>query len=121
MAKNVFGDDLLPCSLEPLTGFFRDGCCNTSGDDFGLHTLCAQMTAEFLEFSKRTGNDLSTPHPEYDFPGLVPGDRWCVCVSRWAEALKAGCAPPVRLEATHYGVLEHVTMADLKAHALDKR
>jgi uncharacterized protein (DUF2237 family) len=121
MAKNVYGDDLLPCSLDPITGFFRDGCCNTCGDDHGLHMLCAEMTADFLAYSKAAGNDLSTPRPEYDFPGLQPGDRWCLCVSRWAEALKDGCAPKVRMEATHFGVLEHVNLADLKAHALDPR
>src|ERR1039458_5212500 len=98
MAKNVLGDDLLPCSLEPLTGFFRDGCCNTSGDDYGLHTLCAQMTAEFLTFSQRVGNDLSTPRPEYDFPGLVPGDRWCICVARWADRKST------RLNSSHLGI-----------------
>ena len=118
MAKNVLGGDLLPCSLKPLTGFLRDGCCNTGPGDFGLHLVCAQMTEEFLKFSVEQGNDLVTPRPEYDFPGLKPGDRWCLCASRWKDAFDAGMAPPVFLEATHMGVLEHMRLAELQAHAV---
>ncbi|MCW5574793.1 MAG: DUF2237 domain-containing protein, partial [Burkholderiales bacterium] len=99
-ARNVLGDKLQPCSERPLTGFFRDGCCNTSPEDAGVHTVCAVMTAEFLEFSKARGNDLSTPVPEFGFPGLKPGDRWCLCAPRWREALDAGRAPRVVLAAT---------------------
>jgi uncharacterized protein len=117
--KNVFGEPLEACSLHPLTGFFRDGCCNTEAEDFGLHTVCAEMTAEFLAFSKRAGNDLSTPQPDIGFPGLKPGDRWCLCASRWLEALDAGCAPRVVLSATNEATLEIVELADLKSRALD--
>ncbi|GAB4319796.1 MAG: DUF2237 domain-containing protein [Candidatus Sumerlaeia bacterium] len=117
--KNVLGGVLEPCSFNPLTGFYRDGCCRTGTDDLGIHTVCAQMTIEFLAFSLLRGNDLVTPVPEADFPGLRPGDRWCVCVERWIEALEAGCAPPVILTATHISVLEFVPLAELKAHALD--
>ena len=100
-ARNVLGEKLQSCSERPVTGFFRDGCCNTSPEDAGVHTVCAVMTAEFLEFSKARGNDLSTPVPEFGFPGLQPGDRWCLCAPRWREALDAGCAPRVVLGATH--------------------
>ena len=117
--RNVLGGALLPCSVAPLTGFFRDGCCNTGPQDHGLHVVCAQVTAEFLAFSQRRGNDLSTPRPEYGFAGLKPGDRWCLCATRWAEAHRAGFAPPVLLEATHIAALAVVELAHLKAHALD--
>jgi len=119
MAKNVLGEELLPCSYEPLTGYYRDGCCNTGGDDFGVHTVCAVMTAEFLEFSKAAGNDLSTPMPQYGFAGLQPGDRWCLCASRWAEALEADAAPKVVLAATHFSTLDFVSLSDLQRHAAD--
>jgi uncharacterized protein (DUF2237 family) len=115
MAKNVLGADLESCSDDPLTGFYRDGCCETGGEDVGVHVVCARMTAEFLEFSKAAGNDLSTPGP--GFPGLKPGDRWCLCASRWQEAFEAGVAPPVVLEATHARALEWCTLDALKAHA----
>lgn len=115
--KNVLGTDLQTCSLKPRTGFFRDGCCRTGPDDQGLHLVCARMTREFLAFSVNMGNDLVTPYPEFDFPGLKPGDRWCVCIERWKEALQAGVAPPVVLEATHISALEFVTLEDLQAHA----
>ena len=118
-ARNVLGGPLLPCSVAPLTGFFRDGCCNTGPGDLGLHVICAEMTAEFLVFSRARGNDLSTPRPEFGFAGLKPGDRWCLCAARWAEARLAGLAPPVLLEATHAAALEVVEFAHLKAHALD--
>jgi uncharacterized protein (DUF2237 family) len=117
--QNVLGEPLQVCSLRPRTGFFRDGCCNTGPDDFGLHVVCAQMTAEFLAFSREQGNDLATPVPEIGFPGLVPGDRWCVCASRWREALEAGCAPPVVLAATHEETLAIVPLDVLRRHALD--
>ena len=116
--KNVLGTDLADCSHDPVTGFFRDGCCRTGPGDYGLHTVCALMTAEFLEFSKAAGNDLSTPVPEAAFPGLMPGDRWCVCVTRWKEAFEAGVAPPVVLEATHASALEFVELTDLERHAM---
>jgi uncharacterized protein (DUF2237 family) len=118
-ARNVLGGALLPCSVAPLTGFFRDGCCNTGPHDHGLHVVCAQVTAEFLAFSQRRGNDLSTPRPEYGFAGLQPGDRWCLCAARWEEARRAGFAPPVLLEATHIAALSVVDLAHLKTHALD--
>ena len=118
-ASNVLGAPLQPCSLEPLTGFYRDGCCHTGPGDRGLHTVCTRVTAEFLGFSRLAGNDLSTPVPAYDFPGLQPGDQWCLCVTRWQEALEVGCAPPVMLAATHISALEFVALEDLKAHALD--
>jgi uncharacterized protein len=117
-AVNVLGGDLEPCSFDPVTGFFRDGYCRTEGRDPGFHAVCAVMTEEFLEFSKSVGNDLSTPRPEWMFPGLRPGDRWCVVAARWAEALAAGVAPPVVLEATHAGALEFVSLGDLEGHAL---
>ncbi|HKX74737.1 MAG TPA: DUF2237 domain-containing protein [Acidimicrobiia bacterium] len=115
MAKNVLGTDLESCSYDPLTGFYRDGCCETGSDDIGVHTVCAVMTAEFLEFSFSRGNDLSTPR--FGFPGLQPGERWCLCASRWVEALEAGLAPPVILEATHAATLEFAALSDLAAHA----
>ena len=119
MARNVLGGDLQTCGMEPLTGFYRTGCCDTGSDDAGVHVVCARVTAEFLAFSKAQGNDLSTPVPRYGFPGLVPGDRWCLCAARWKEALDAGCAPPVVLEATHAGALEWATLDELRAHAAD--
>jgi len=117
-ALNVLGQELLPCSNAPLTGFFRNGCCETGPDDLGLHTVCAVMTAEFLAFSRRAGNDLSTPRPDLHFPGLKPGDRWCLCAPRWKEALDAGAAPGVVLEATHEEALAIVTLDVLKAYAV---
>jgi len=119
IAKNVLGGPLAACSHQPKTGFFRDGCCNTGPEDRGLHVVCAQMTRQFLAFSKAAGNDLSTPHPEFGFPGLAPGDRWCLCAARWQEALEAERAPPVVLAATHEAALEVVELADLFAHAVD--
>lgn len=116
---NVLGEPLRPCSFNPLTGYFRDGCCHTGPGDHGLHTVCMEATAEFLRFSQAAGNDLSTPVPEYDFPGLRPGDQWCLCVTRWQEALAAGCAPRVVLASTHLSALEFVALEDLKRHALD--
>ncbi len=116
-AKNVLGTTLETCSTDPMTGFFRDGCCNTGPMDRGVHTVCARVTAEFLDFSKVKGNDLSTPRPEFQFPGLNPGDRWCLCASRWAEAYEAGMAPHVVLEATHEATLSVVSLEALKAHA----
>ena len=116
---NVLGGPLLTCSDRPLTGFFRDGCCNTSEDDFGSHTVCVVLTAEFLEFSKMRGNDLSTPRPEYGFDGLQPGQRWCLCAARWLEAWKAGMAPQVALNSTNQGALEIVPLAALKQCAVD--
>lgn len=115
----MLGGVLQPCSTDPLTGFYRDGCCNTGKGDFGVHTVCVAATDSFLAFSQAAGNDLSTPVPEYGFPGLKPGDRWCICAPRWQEALEAGCAPPIYLEATHEATLEHVDLKDLMAHALD--
>lgn len=119
MHKNVLGEPLEDCSLAPRTGFTRSGACETGPDDFGSHSVCALMTEAFLAFSRERGNDLSTPAPEYGFPGLRPGDRWCLCAARWQEALAAGCAPRVRLRATHERALERVSLADLKAHAID--
>ncbi len=116
-ARNVRGGPLAPCSEAPTTGFFRDGCCNTGPDDHGLHVVCAVMTEEFLAFSRARGNDLSTPMAEYGFPGLKPGDRWCLCAARWREALEAGAAPRVVLDATHAIALEVVALADLERHA----
>lgn len=118
MSKNVLGGVLAPCSSDPLTGFFRDGCCNTAPDDYGSHTVCAQMTDAFLVFSKAKGNDLSTPNPQFQFPGLKAGDRWCLCAARWREAAEAGVAPPVILESTHERALEVIALADLEYHAL---
>lgn len=116
---NVLGGELAACSMKPMTGFFRNGCCDTSRQDVGSHTVCVVMTEEFLAFSKQKGNDLSTPQPDYGFPGLKPGDRWCLCADRWQQALEAGAAPRVVLGATHRLALEHVDLADLKRHALD--
>jgi uncharacterized protein (DUF2237 family) len=116
---NVFGEELAQCSVDPVTGFYRNGCCSTGAEDLGRHVVCAEMTAAFLEFSKRAGNDLSTPRPELGFAGLKPGDRWCLCADRWQQALEAGAAPRVVLSATHRLALEHVDLADLKRHALD--
>lgn len=117
-SRNVLGGPLQSCSLDPLTGFYRDGCCDTGEEDLGQHTVCSQMTREFLEFSVIRGNDLVTPRPEWNFPGLKPGDYWCICVLRWKEALAAGCAPKVRLEATHEAALKYVKLEDLKNHAV---
>ena len=119
MALNVLGTPLQTCSTDPLTGFYRDGCCSTGGDDAGVHVVCARVTAEFLEFSKAAGNDLSTPRPEFGFAGLKPADQWCLCASRWAEAFEAGMAPPVVLAATHMRALEWCSLDDLRAHAID--
>jgi hypothetical protein len=105
--------------MAPMTGFYRTGCCETGPEDLGAHVVCVETTAAFLEFSKSRGNDLSTPMPEFGFPGLKPGDRWCLCAARWQEALEAGAAPRVVLGATHEAALEHVALADLKRHALD--
>ena len=118
-ARNVLGERLQTCSESPMTGFYRDGCCNTGPDDFGVHTVCVLMTAEFLEFSRARGNDLSTPMPDMGFAGLKPGDRWCLCAARWKEALDAGMAPRVVLTATHEATLELVSLDDLKKHAID--
>jgi uncharacterized protein len=118
-ARNVLGGPLGSCSDEPKTGYFRDGCCNTSAQDAGSHTVCAVMTAEFLAFSKARGNDLSTPMPEFGFPGLKSGDRWCLCAPRWQEAFVAGSAPKIVLGATHEGALEYAELADLKRFAVD--
>lgn len=117
-ARNVLGGPLLPCSVAPLTGFYRDGCCNTGPGDLGLHVVCAEVTAAFLAFSRAAGNDLSTPRPEFGFAGLQPGDRWCLCAARWEEARRAGVAPPVLLEATHEAALQVADRADLLAHAI---
>ncbi|MBI4694774.1 MAG: DUF2237 domain-containing protein [Gammaproteobacteria bacterium] len=117
--KNVFGGPLETCSRAPLTGFYRSGCCDTGADDLGLHAVCAEMTREFLDFSKARGNDLTVPNPAVGFPGLAPGDRWCLCAGRWVEAVEAGCAPRIVLAATNQEVLEHVPLELLKRHALD--
>ncbi|TSE19601.1 hypothetical protein Talka_01320 [Tepidimonas alkaliphilus] len=116
-ARNVLGGPLRACSYDPLTGFYRDGCCHTGPHDVGRHVICAKVTAEFLAFSRQRGNDLVTPRPEWRFAGLKPGDRWCLCALRWKEALEAGVAPPVILEATHEAALQVVNLADLQAHA----
>lgn len=121
MPTNVLGGELRRCCREPVTGFYRDGYCRTGPGDYGKHTVCAQVTAGFLEFSLQRGNDLVTPRPEYQFPGLQPGDRWCLCVERWHEALRAGCAPPVVLEACHISALEFVSLEELQASALRER
>lgn len=117
--KNVLGEPLEFCSIKPMTGFTRSGSCETGPEDAGNHTVCVQVTSEFLEFSRKAGNDLSTPLPEYGFPGLRPGDRWCLCAPRWQEALDAGAAPRVILRATHERALEAVELKDLKMRALD--
>ena len=116
---NVYGEPLKPCSTDPMTGFFRDGCCNTSPEDMGIHTVCVQLTDVFLQFSKQQGNDLSTPNPQFDFPGLQAGDRWCLCATRWLQAYKAGKAPKVYTRSTHFRTMEVVDIKILKAHALD--
>ncbi len=114
---NVLGTELVPCSYDPLTGYFRDGCCRTDETDAGSHLVCTRVSAEFLEFSRLVGNDLVTPRPEWRFRGLKPGDRWCVCATRWRQALLAGVAPPVVLESTHAKALEFVSLDDLQRHA----
>jgi uncharacterized protein (DUF2237 family) len=119
MQTNVLGTDLECCCREPATGFYRDGYCRTGPGDAGLHTVCAEMTELFLDFSRNRGNDLSTPRPEFDFPGLMPGDRWCLCVSRWKEALDAGVAPPLVLAATHISVLEFIDLEALREYAVE--
>lgn len=116
---NVLGTPLLPCSYDPLTGYFRDGCCKTDTNDLGSHVVCAKVTQAFLDFSLQRGNDLITPRPEYRFAGLRAGNRWCLCANRWKEALQAGVAPPVVLECTHHRALQFVALADLQAHALE--
>lgn len=118
-SRNVLGGVLESCSTQPLTGFFRNGCCDTSPEDAGSHTVCAVMTEEFLAFSKATGNDLSTPRPEFGFDGLKAGNRWCLCAPRWQEALQAGRAPKVVLRATEVGALQWCALDDLKRHAVD--
>lgn len=119
-ARNVLNKPLETCCKSPLTGFYRTGKCETGPDDHGLHIVCVQVTSEFLAFSRRRGNDLSTPVPEYGFPGLKPGDCWCLCAERWKEAHKAGVAPRVKLGATHISALEFIDLADLESHALDR-
>lgn len=117
--KNILGTDLLPCSVDPMTGYYRDGCCQTGPGDYGVHTVCAVMTADFLTFSASRGNDLSTPHPEWNFPGLKPGDQWCLCAPRWQEAYEAGAAPKIVAAATHISSLEHCDGKALKEYAVD--
>jgi uncharacterized protein (DUF2237 family) len=119
MQKNVLGSDLQDCSTNPMTGFYRDGCCNTGLGDTGTHTVCAIMTEEFLEYSLNKGNDLITSRPEFGFPGLKAGDGWCLCALRWEEARKAGCAPRVKLISTNIKTLEMVEFEDLKTHQID--
>ena len=119
MERNVLGGELQACCFDPLTGFYRDGSCRTGGEDGGSHLICARVTERFLEFSRSRGNDLATPRPEYRFRGLKPGDRWCLCVLRWVEALDAGMAPPIILEATHESALEFVPLAELERHAFE--
>jgi uncharacterized protein (DUF2237 family) len=116
--RNVFGEPLSPCSRQPLTGFYRDGCCGTGVEDFGRHVVCARVTQDFLDYTAAQGNDLQTPRPQFGFDGLKPGDQWCLCAERWKEAWEAGVAPPVVLEATHALALEHIDLDTLKAHAL---
>jgi uncharacterized protein (DUF2237 family) len=116
---NVLSKPLVPCSMDPLTGFYRDGCCSTGVDDVGRHTVCAQLTESFLQFSKARGNDLVTPFPAYGFPGLKAGDRWCLCSERWLEAVTAGVAPPVVLQSTNAKFLRNIDLATLLKHALD--
>ncbi|MBS0336358.1 MAG: DUF2237 domain-containing protein [Proteobacteria bacterium] len=116
---NVFGEPLEECSSRPVTGFYRNGCCDTGPDDLGVHSVCVRVTAEFLEYSRSRGNDLSTPMPAYGFPGLQPGDCWCLCAERWKEALADGMAPPVKLAGTHAKTLEYVPLEALKAYAVD--
>jgi uncharacterized protein (DUF2237 family) len=116
---NVLGEELQPCSFDPLTGYYRTGCCENRGDDPGLHVVCVVCTDDFLTFSRSVGNDLSTPMPQYGFKGLVAGDQWCLCASRWQEAFEAGAAPRVVLAATHLSALEYSSLADLTSHAVD--
>jgi len=116
---NIFGEPLKECSNSPMTGFFRNGCCDTSNEDFGSHTVCILATKEFLDFSASMGNDLSTPMPAAGFTGLNPGDQWCLCAPRWQEALEANCAPKVVLTSTHIGALNHINIEDLKKYAVD--
>ncbi|WP_111497025.1 MULTISPECIES: DUF2237 family protein [Marinobacter] len=118
-ARNVLGEPLEACGYDPKTGFYRDGCCNVGPDDFGVHAVCAVVTDDFLEFSRARGNDLSTPRPEFGFPGLRAGDPWCLCAGRWQEAFNAGQAPRVRLRATHQAALAHCDLDALKRHAVD--
>ncbi len=120
MPKNVLGTELLSCSLDPLTGFYRDGCCRVGPEDLGCHAICCRVTERFLEFSREAGNDLSTPVPAYGFPGLRPGDRWCVCAARWRQALDAGFACPVLLEATSEAALKYVSRSILEEYAVDE-
>ena len=117
--RNVLGGELEPCGTDPLTGFYRDGCCSTGPEDLGRHTVCAVVSTEFLVHQQETGNDLVTPRPEYGFAGLQPGDRWCVCAERWLEAYEAGAAPPVLLAATHADTTEIVPLSALREHAVD--
>jgi len=117
--KNVLGGPVESCSNDPITGFYRTGCCHTGPDDIGLHAVCVMVTSQFLDFSKQSGNDLSTPNPEWGFEGLKPGDRWCLCAARWQEALEAGQAPPVVLAATNESALQVVSFVDLLEHAID--
>lgn len=120
MARNVLGEELEPCCFEPLTGFYRDGYCHTGQGDSGVHTVCVVVTQEFLEFSRSRGNDLLTPRPEFQFPGLKPGDQWCLCAMRWKEAFDEGKAPAVVLKATHASTLEFITLEELKSRAVEK-
>ncbi len=117
--KNVFGEPLATCCTSPMTGYFRTGCCDTGPQDAGAHVVCVQVTQAFLDFTRSMGNDLSTPLPAVGFPGLKPGDRWCVCAGRWKQALEAGLAPPVMLTGTHEAALDYVSMSELKKHAID--
>lgn len=119
-SKNVLGTKLEVCSLNPRTGFFRDGCCNTGHDDTGMHTVCVEVTSDFLDYSMERGNDLSTPRPEFGFLGLIPGDRWCLCAARWLEAYKAGCAPKVKLTATHEETLAIIPYNILESFEVDE-
>ncbi|MEO1403001.1 MAG: DUF2237 domain-containing protein [Cyanobacteria bacterium J06635_1] len=119
MAKNVLGEPLQVCCTSPMTGFYRDGVCNTGPNDAGVHVVCAQVTEEFLAYTQAQGNDLSTPMPMFNFPGLKPGDGWCLCATRWKEALDAGTAPPIVLAATHEAALKYVPLEVLKEHAVD--
>lgn len=119
--RNVIGSVLQSCSVDPLTGWHRDGCCRSGSGDVGVHVVCARVTEDFLTYSKQSGNDLSTPRPEFGFPGLKPGDQWCLCASRWQQAFEAGHAPEVVLEATHESALEFIDLVDLKAHACEPR
>jgi uncharacterized protein (DUF2237 family) len=119
-AINVLGTELVPCSYDPITGYFRDGCCNTEESDTGSHLVCVKVTQDFLTFSSARGNDLVTPQPQHRFAGLKPGDRWCLCANRWREALEAGFAPPVILESTHFNALEFVTMAQLEKYRFQR-